>query len=118
MILNDDNRKFLAGVIDDAIEAKGILELVDGVAARIILNVVDNFVDNKITVPDEIKLDLNELVEAVKEKDIEAVEEIAATLLDRLIDIPGIDDEGEKILFEGTIKMLVGAIKIWLKKQD
>lgn len=117
MILNDENRKFIAGVIDDAIDAKGVLELVDGIAARVILNVVDNFVDSKITIPDEIKLDLNELVEAAKEKDIEAVEEIAASLLDRLIDVPGLDNEGEKILFEGAVKIIIGAIKTWLAKQ-
>jgi hypothetical protein len=118
MILNDDNRKFIAGVIDDAIDAKGVLELVDGIAARVILNVVDSFVDSKITVPDEIKLNLNALVEAAKEKDIERVEEIAAALIDSLVDIPGLDDEGEKILFEGSVKIIVGAIKTWLAKQD
>jgi hypothetical protein len=103
-------------VIDDAIVAKGALELVDGFAARIVLNVVDNFVDSKLTISDEIKGKINELCEAAKNKELELSEELAAELLDAIIDIPGIDNEGEKLLFEGAVKLIVGAIKTFLIK--
>jgi hypothetical protein len=117
MILTDDNRKFIAEVIDDSIKAKGILELVDGFAARVVLNVVDNFVDSKVKISEELKGKLNELVEAAKAEDLEKAEEIAADILDSLINIPGLEDEGEALLFEGAVKIIVGAIKSWLAKK-
>lgn len=118
MILTDDNRKFIAEVVDDAIKAKGILELVDGFAARIVLNVVDNFADSKLTIADELKLKINNLVEAAKAEDLEGAEEIAADIIDSLVDIPGLDNDGEKILFEGMVKIIVGAVKSWLAKKS
>jgi len=116
MIITDDNRKFLAGIIDDAIAAKGVLELVDGFAARVVLNVVDNFIDSKVEVSDEIKARINELIEAAKEKDLEACEVIAAALINDVVNIPMVDEEGEKLIFEGVVKIIVGAIKTWIKK--
>lgn len=116
MILTDSNRKFVANAIDDAIKAKGVLELVDGFAARVLLNVVDNYIDSKLSISDSIKNQLNALVEAAKENDIESLEIIAADLLNSIIDIPGIDEEGEKLIFEGAVKIIVGALKTLLGK--
>lgn len=116
MILTDENRKFIAEVIDDTIKAKGALELVDGFAAKILLNVVDSYIDKKIEVPETLKQGLNDLVEAAKEQDVEQCEVIAAEIIDSLVDIPGIDAEGEKLIFEGAIKLIIGAIKSWVSK--
>jgi len=117
MILTDDNRKFIANAIDDAIKAKGALELVDGFAARVMLNVIDSFVDKKLTISDEIKLKLNNLCEAAKERDIDAAESIISDLLDSIIDT-GIDNDGEKLIFEGAVKMIIGAVKAFIAKQS
>lgn len=67
-------------------------------------------------VSDFFKEKLNGLVEAAVAKDVEAVELIAADIIDALIDVPGLDDESERMLFEGAIQVIVGAITGLLKK--
>jgi hypothetical protein len=116
-ILTREQEKVLAGWVDDAIKLKGILEIVDGYAARAVISIVDNSGLEKL--PEELKVDLGELVTAAMDKDIELVEEKAALVLDSLIDIPGVDDEAEAILFEGAVKIIVGAIlKLFEKKEE
>jgi len=116
-ILTREQEKVLAGWVDDAIKLKGILELVDGYAARVIITFVDNTGLEKL--PEELKVSLSELVTAAMDKDIETVETKAAEILDSLLDIPGLDDEAEALLFEGAVKILVGAVlKIFEKKEE
>jgi len=116
-ILTREQEKVLAGWVDDAIKLKGILELVDGYAARVIITFVDNTGLEKL--PEELKVSLSELVTAAMDKDIETVETKAAEILDSLLDIPGLDDEAEALLFEGAVKILVGAVlKIFEKKKE
>jgi hypothetical protein len=117
MILTEDNRKFIANAIDDAIKANVFIELVDGYVARGVLNLLDGFIDKKVTISDEVKLKLNNLVEAAKDEDLEAAEVIAADILNGLVNIPGLEEDSESLLFEGAVKIIVGAIKSWLAKK-
>ena len=114
-ILTKQKEKVLAGWVDDAIKLKGILELVDGYAARVIISIVDNSGLDKL--PDELKESLNKLVTAAIDKDLQKVEAEAIIILDSLLDIPGLDDEAEALLFEGAVKIIVGAIKKIFEKE-
>ena len=114
-ILTKQQEKVLAGWVDDAIKLKGILELVDGYAARVIISIVDNTGLDKL--PEELKSDLGELITAAMNKDVGLIKEKAALIIDNLIDIPGIDDEAEAILFEGAVKIIVGAILKLFEKE-
>jgi hypothetical protein len=115
MILTNENKKFLAKCVDDAIKLKGVLELIDGYMAQYSLTIIENIIEKNVEVGEPLKDNLNRLVEAVEAKDLEAVEVLAATILDSVINIPGLDDESEKLMFEGAVKLIVGALKIALK---
>lgn len=115
-MITDENKKWLAQKVDDAINAKGLLELVDGMLARVAINLVDDFATKKLKPSDEIVLEINKLIEAAKNENIEEAEEIASYIINSLVDVPGIDEDGETILFEAGVKLIVGAIKIALKK--
>jgi len=52
-------------------------------------------------------------------EDVELAESLSADLMNSLIDIPGLDEEAEGLIFKGLIEILVGAILKWIegKKQ-
>jgi hypothetical protein len=116
MILSKENRSYIAEQIDAAIVAKGVLELIDGYAAKVVLNVIDNFADKKLTIADSVKEKLNSVVDAIKSNDIDTAETEISEVVDSLIDIPEIDDEDEKLIFEGAVKLVIGGLKTTITK--
>lgn len=106
-ILTGKLESSLAKDLDDAIELKGIWEALDGVGFKITISAVDNNLADKI--PEPYKTELRELLtEVLEEKDYMAAAEKAAIFVDGLIDIPGLDDPTERMIFVGIFTAVAG----------
>jgi len=112
-ILTTEQEKKLASLLDDAIKLKGILEFVDGFLFKAIIALVDDKYADKLK--EEIKVKLSVLVDAVLANDIVLAETLATDLINSLVDIPGLDEEAEGLIFKGIIEILVAAILKWIE---
>lgn len=114
-ILTLEQEKKLAELLDNVIKLKGFLELVDGYVFKALTTFLDDKFADQIKV--EIKLKLAELVDAVLAEDIELAETLAADVINMLLDIPGLDEESEGLLFKGIIQLLVGVVLDWIESK-
>lgn len=107
-ILTSAQEKELAQMLDDVLKLKGVLELIDGFLAKTLITLLDDTIVDKLKT--ELKVKLATLVDAAIAKDVELSEKIASEILADLIDIPGLDEESEGLIFKGAIELIVGAI--------
>jgi hypothetical protein len=114
-IWNEKQEKFLAKVLDKIYKGKGILELIDGYLAKVIVSLVDDNALDKL--PKDLKPKLTELTDLAIAEDIEGCEKLGAEILNKRIDIPGLEEDTEYVLFEGALTMVVGAIINWVRKK-
>jgi hypothetical protein len=114
-ILTQEQEKRLAELLDDVIKLKGFLELLDGYVFKALITFLDDKFADQIKV--EIKIKLAELVDAVLAEDIETAQDLAAEVINMLIDVPGLDEESEGLLFKGIIQLLVGVVVDWINKK-
>ena len=117
-ILTLEQEKKLAELLDNVIKLKGFLELVDGYVFKALITFLDDKFADQIKI--EIKLKLAELVDAVLAEDIEGAEGLAADVINMLIDVTGLNEQSEGLLFKGIIQLLVGVILDWInsKKEE
>lgn len=112
-IFTKEQQKKLANLVDDLVKLKGLLEIADGIVFQAIISLVDdNYIDK---LPEEVKIKLAELAEAVIAEDIEKSELLATELINSLIDIPGLDEEMEGLLIGSFIRLIVSAILKWIE---
>lgn len=114
-IFTPEQEQKIAALLDDAVKLKGITELLDGYLFKAMITFVDDTYVDKIK--EDIKVKLSELANACLSDDVETAEKIAAELLNELVDIPGLDETSEGLLFAGAIKFIVGAILKWIEEK-
>jgi len=114
-IFTKEQEKFLSNVIDDALKLKGFLELVDGYVARVVISVIDDQLVDKLK--EEVKVKLAAVADAALREDVDEAEDAAADLLNFLIDVPGLDEDAEGLIFKGAVELAVGAILKWLENK-
>lgn len=115
-ILTREQEQQLSQMIDDALVLKNvILELIDGYLARVIITLLDDKVVDKLK--EDVKVKLAALVDAGFAEDVELVKTLAADLINNLVDIPGLDETSEGLIFRGAIDLAVGAIIAWIEKR-
>ena len=107
-ILTVVQEKKLAQILDDAVKVSGVFELIDGYLFKILLTFLDDTYADKLSV--EIKTELGQLAEALMVSDWDAAELVATSIINRLINIPGLDEDSEGLLFKGIIEIVVGAV--------
>ena len=107
-ILTAVQEKKLAQMLDDLVKLKGVLELVDGYVFKVVITLLDDRVVDKLK--EEIKIKLAALVDAVLGEDVLLAEQLATDIINSLVDIPGLDEESEGLIFKGVIELIVGAI--------
>lgn len=106
----------LAQILDDVVKVGGIVEIIDGYVFKAIIGFVDDeFVDR---LPEDLKLELSELAQAVLDEDVDQAEMLAGQLINRLIDVPLIDESTEGVIFNGIITFIVGAVQKWVEKRN
>jgi hypothetical protein len=111
-VLTTEQEKKIAGLLDDLLKLKGFLELIDGYVFKAIITFVDDKYVDKLSV--DIKTKLSELISAVMAENVELSEQLATELMNALIDIPGLNEETEGLLFKGVIELVVGAVLNWI----
>lgn len=114
-ILTLEQEKKIAALLDDLLKVKGFVELIDGYVFKAIITFVDNKYVDKLSV--DIKTKLAALVDAVLAEDVVLAETLVTDLMNTLIDIPGLDEESEGLLFKGIIELIVGAILDWINSK-
>lgn len=115
--LTKEQEKKLAQIVDNAIKAKGFLELIDGYAAKIIITIIDDTALDKVNLSDELKEKIQDLVDAAMAENVDVAEDIASDIINDLVDIPVLDDATEGMLIKGAIEFLVAAIIKWVRKE-
>ena len=114
-VFTDKTKDLIVKVIDDAIKLGPVLELIDGVMIRGAVNIVDYYGDKVI--PDDYDLEINEICELGLNEQYDAAAGKAGSLMNKLIDIPGMDEGTEDFVFVNGMKFLVSLILNWLKKK-
>ena len=108
-ILTSELESKLASMLDEVVKLKGVLEAVDGMAFKIAITAIDNNLAEKI--PEPFKTEIQEiLVDILQEEDYAAACDKAADFIDSLIDIPGLDDETEHMIFTGIFTVIAGLL--------
>lgn len=114
-ILTLEQEKKIASLLDELLKLKGIIELIDGYLFKAVITFVDDKYVDMLSV--ELKTKLAALVDAVLAEDVEAATQLATDLMNSLIDIPGLDEEAEGLLFKGVLEIIVGAILSWIEQK-
>lgn len=107
-ILTVVQEKKLAQILDDAVKVSGVFELIDGYLFKILLTFLDDTYADKLSI--EIKTELGQLAEALMASDWDEAELVATNIINRLVNIPGLDEDSEGLLFKGIIEIVVGAV--------
>lgn len=107
-ILTVVQEKKLSEILDSAVKVSGIFEFIDGYLFKILLTFLDDTYADKLSV--EIKTELGQLADALMTSDWDAAENVATSIINRLIDIPGLDENAEGLLFKGIVEIIIGAV--------
>ena len=94
--------------LDEKIKLPAILETIDGMAFKLVINQLDDNFGEKVPEPYKAQIS-GILADLFEEKDREAALLKLGELVDSLIDIPGIDDITEKAIFSGLMQ-IAGAV--------
>jgi len=114
-ILTLEQEKTLASLVDETIKLKGVLEFIDGYVFKAVITFIDDTYVDKLK--EEIKVQLAAVVDAIMKNDVALAEELAGDLINNLVDIPGLDEDTEGLLFKGVIEILVAAILNWISNK-
>jgi len=114
-IFTKEQEKKLASLLDELIKLKGLFEMVDGLVFTAIISMVDDQLINKL--PEEIKIKLSELAEAVIAEDVEEAELLATDLINQLLDIPLLDEDTEGLLIGSLIRLIVSSVLSWIERK-
>lgn len=112
-ILTTAQESKFAELLDKVVKVGGLLEFIDGYIFKALITFLDDKYADKLAV--EIKEMLSKLIDAVLNEDVEGAEQIATDIINKLVDIPVLDEEAEGLLFKGVIEMLVGAVLKWVE---
>ena len=108
-ILSAKLEGILAEELDKVVKLKGIWEAIDGTAFKIVITTIDNNLADKI--PEPHKTEIRDLLTKIlEEKDYQAACDQAGEMFDRLIDIPGLDDDTERLIFTGIFTAIAGLL--------
>ena len=108
-ILTPKMESMLAEKLDEIVKLKGALEAVDGMAFKIAISTIDNNLADKIPEPYKTTI-AGMLADILEEKDYAAACSKAADFMDELIDIPGLDDPTEAMIFSGVFTLIAGLL--------
>ncbi len=102
--------------LDDLIKLKGVWEAIDGIAFRLSIKGIDDIFADKIR--DDYQEEIQDLItEIIDEQDYNDAVTKGFEFVDSLVDIPGIDDPTEAMLFKGMAEIVI-AVLLLIKKDE
>jgi hypothetical protein len=102
--ISKDLTRRVAQRLDNLIRLKGIAELVDGPVLKLAIDLFDETLGDRV--PIEYRDDIIVLLEAFADDDYSKVTNTAATTVNKLIDIPGSDEDLEQVWLAANLQML------------
>lgn len=115
-LLNQDQEEFLAGVLDEFFKFKNpLMETFDKVAFKLMIQVGDNTGLDKIK--EQWKELLIPIIDAAVLLDVEETRRLATDALNRVIDIPELDEDTELMVFDAFTRFVVAAINWYVQKK-
>ena len=115
-IFTVEQEQKLAGMLDDAVKMKGLLEIVDGYLFKGIITIVDNEYIDRLN--EEVKLQLQKLATACIDEDVDEAAAAVVELANSLIDIPMLDETSEGLIFKGAVDLILGAVMKWIESKE
>jgi len=113
-VLTDETKDLIVKVGDDVIKLPFWAEPFDGPALKWLITYVDKQGDKII--PDDIDPLINSAIKAGLEGDWDVAEVQIATALNKLVDIPLLDEDAEQSLLVNATKVIVDVIRMWIQK--
>ena len=106
-VLASKLEKVVGRKLVEVLKVKGLLALALNALAPALVAAFDNNIAEKIPEPYNQQIE-DTLVVILEEKDYKKAIQKATDFADSLIDIPGIDDEMEKLIFDGLAMVIAG----------
>jgi hypothetical protein len=114
--LTPEQEKLLAEALDEFLKFKNaIMEKFDGPVALIVIKGVDNRLADRIT--PVWKTPLIPIIDKALEGDIEETRKLVTDLVNEKIDIPGIQEEVELMMFDGFTRFAAAAVAWFLERR-
>lgn len=108
-----EQEKKLASLLDELVKLKGMPEFLDGYLFKSIITLVDDTLLEKL--PEDIKVKLSAVIDAVMVNNVELAETLSANLLSELINIPGLDKTSESLILKAMIEIIMAAVMKWVE---
>ena len=103
--------------LDEKIKLNGIFETIDGLTIKLVIAQLDDSYGEKINEP--YKSAIKEVIKNVfEEKDYEKAIKTSLDFVNQLVDIPYLDDESERLLFEGLLSILLSILAKLTPKEE
>lgn len=109
-----DQERAIARIIDDRIKLGAVGEVVDGLAAKILLRLVDDVMIEKLIERGKIKPDtvehIRELADLILAERWQDAGAKGAEIINEHLDVPGLDEVSEGALLSSIIRLIISAI--------
>lgn len=114
-ILSNEIKSEFVSKLDDLIKLNGILELVDGIIIKILINMLDDKVLSKVN--PEFQDEIIEAFEKFNNDELDEIPDILEDILAGEISTPIINGEQvEKIIYEELLTMIVNLMEVYIVK--
>jgi len=108
-MLTEQQEQFIAGLLDKAITFKNpVLESLDGPSFKVLVSVIDNNLIERI--PQEWQNPIEPIIDAAIAGQWEEAADKIAAFANEKIDIPGLDELSEQLIFNAILQLILGAI--------
>ncbi len=108
-MLTNEQESFLANLLDETIQFKNpLLESMDSAIFKVLISVVDNNLVERI--PQEWQNPLEPIIDAAIAGDWEGAADKIANFANEKIDIPGLDEISEQMIFTALVQLILGLI--------
>ena len=114
-VFTKETKELIVNLADELVEAPIYIEPFDGVAFRILVNLIDKYGDKVI--PDEFDEAINDSVLLALAGEYEAAAAVIGEAIDAVVDIPYIEDDIEALVFIDGAKFLVRIIQHWIESK-
>lgn len=114
-VLTKETKNLIVKVADDLAKLPFYIEPFDGHAFRVIVNFVDSKADKYV--PDEIDPLINRSVKNAIAGNYEAASEEIGTAINKVFDIPLLDEDSEQKMFVEGVLFLLRMIDNWIERK-
>lgn len=114
--LTTEQEKLLAEALDEFLKFRNaIMEKMDGPLALLVIRGVDNRFADRIN--PEWKMPLIPIIDKAMEGEVEQTRQLVTDLMNSRIDIPGVDEDIELMMFDGFTRFAAAAVAWYIERK-